>query len=427
LPPSETSTTSEIRRLAAAGETAHAGALLGALISRLFALPAENLTINADAYSLNSLNGFFESGSEKFFFKFHQEENEEAMSGEYYRAGILAAAGLPVDMPLHVSAQPGEQILIYRHRNDLRFADILRTLDSIPDAALHEAALAAERALTDSIFETYSRTLHPITPAQSAAEPIHRLFYHRLTDAGTFPGGRFANFYIGKDFALPGVELAWEELKSLRFVINGIEYRDTLESLFAAAAAALHPAALAGAGGVTAHGDAHNANVWFQQRGGAENALALFDPAFAGAHVPTLLAEVKASFHNIFAHPFWLYDPATATAHFSAAARRRGDYLHIETDWRLSRIREDLLTIKMDHIWRPLLHLLHTRALLPPDWRRTIRLALFLCPTLVMNLRAGAGSHTPTSSAIALAAAVMAGSEPSEPDMISVFLDGINP
>jgi hypothetical protein len=426
LPRSETA---EIRAIAAAGETGHAGEKLRALITRLFALPAENLMINADPYSLNSLNGFFESGTEKFFFKFHQEENEEAMSGEYYRAGILAAAGLPVDMPLHVSTQPGEQILVYRRRDDPRFADILSRLDTVSDPALHEAARAAERGLADRIFETYSRTLHPITPAQSAAEPIHRLFHHRLTDpaTGRFPGGRYAGFYIGGNFAFPGLELDWEELKTLRFSINGIEYRDTLESLFAEAAAALHPAALAGAGGVVAHGDAHNANVWFQRRGGAEDALALFDPAFAGAHIPTLLAEVKATFHNIFAHPFWLYDPQAATAQFCAAASRRGDRLHVETDWRLSRIREDLLAIKAAHIWRPLLRLLRARALLPPDWRRTVKLALFLCPTLVMNLRAGMGGHTPASSAIGFAAAIMAGSEPSEPDIFSDFLDRIDP
>jgi hypothetical protein len=423
------SSTAKIRALTAAGKTGHAEQELGALITRLFGLPAEHLAINADAYSLNSLNGFFESGGEKFFFKFHQEENEEAMSGEYYRAGILAAAGLPVDMPLHVSTQPGEQILVYRRRDDRRFADILSRLDMGSDPALHEAALAAERSLADRIFETYSRTLHPITPAQSAAEPIHRLFHHRLTDpaTGTFPGGRYASFYIGENFSFPGLDLDWEELKNLRFIINGVEYRDTLESLFLEAATVLHPAALANAGGVVAHGDAHNANVWFQQREGAEDSLALFDPAFAGAHMPTLLAEAKATFHNIFAHPFWLYDPPAATAHFCAAASRRGDRLHVETDWRLSRIREDLLAIKATHIWRPLLRLLRARALLPPDWRRTVKLALFLCPTLVMNLRGGMGGHTPASSAIAFAAAIMAGSEPSGPDIFSDFLDRIDP
>jgi hypothetical protein len=418
--------TATIRAHALAGRTAAAQGELRTLITRLFALPAETLTINADQYSLNSLNGFFESGGQKFFFKFHQEENEDSTSGEYYRAAILADAGLPVDMPVHVSSQPGEQILIYRRRTDPRFADILRSLDTTPNPALHAAALAAERTLSEQIFETYTATLHPITAAQSAAEPIHRLFHHRLTDGGAFPGGRYASFYINQNFAFPGLEIPWAELKDLRFAINGIAYADTLESLFAQAATILHPAALATVGGLTAHGDAHNANVWFQERDG-ETSLAFFDPAFAGAHIPALLAEVKATFHNIFAHPFWLYDPALATARFSATARRTETHLHIETNWRLSPIRADLLAIKGATIWRPLLTLLRTRGMLPPDWRRIVKLALFLCPTLVMNLRAGAATHTPTSSAIALAAAIMAGSEPSAPDLFSDFLDSIDP
>ena len=68
------------------------------------------------------------------------------------------------------------------------------------------------------------------------------------------------------------------------------------------------------------------------------------------------------------------------------------------------------------------------RHLLPADWRDVIRLALFLCPTLVMNLRAGAASHTPTSSAIALSVAVMVGSPPVDgDDVMTEFLAAIAP
>ena len=56
------------------------------------------------------------------------------------------------------------------------------------------------------------------------------------------------------------------------------------------------------------------------------------------------------------------------------------------------------------------------------------RLALFLCPTLVMNLRAGATTHTETSSAIAFAVAVMVGSEPEAgEDEMTAFLDVMDP
>ncbi len=57
-----------------------------------------------------------------------------------------------------------------------------------------------------------------------------------------------------------------------------------------------------------------------------------------------------------------------------------------------------------------------------------VRLGLFLCPTLVMNLRAGIGKHNPVSSLIGLSTAVSVGSEPEAgEDLISRFLDAIDP
>ena len=144
--------------------------------------------------------------------------------------------------------------------------------------------------------------------------------------------------------------------------------------------------------------------------------------------MPTLLAEVKATFHNIFAHPFWLYDPAEATSRYRARASFSGGTLTVETDWDLSPVRRGLLEVKALHLWRPLLRELRERGMLPGDWRTVVRLALFLCPTLVMNLRAGAASHTPVSSLIGFSMAVMAGSEPAEGrDRVSLFLDAIDP
>ena len=55
------SRTAEIRRLAASEESA-AEAALAALFADLFGLAAEGVAINRDQYSLNSLNGFFDTG-----------------------------------------------------------------------------------------------------------------------------------------------------------------------------------------------------------------------------------------------------------------------------------------------------------------------------------------------------------------------------
>jgi hypothetical protein len=407
------SLTAEARARAKSGDLAGAGEIIGRLLREKFGLSADGIRINVDIYSLNSLNGFFDADGKSFFFKFHQEENEEAMAGEYYRAGLLAEAGLPVDQPLHVSTEPGEQILVYRRREDRRFADVLKELDFSSDRFAIDRAVAAERRLNSELIAVYRRTLRPITAEQSAAEPIHRLFHARLVDAerpGVI-GGRFGSFYRDQAFALPGLTLPWAELQRLRFDVNGIRYRDSLGTLFAEAFVRLEPTRLADNGGVTAHGDAHNANVWFEDTGNAAR-LAMFDPAFAGRHVPALLAEVKTTFHNIFAHPLWLYDAPAAAETFTAQAKQIGDVLHIETDWRPSPVRLALLAAKRDLLWKPLLAELAERGLLPSDWRRVVQLALFLCPTLVMNLRAGVASHNPVSSAIGLATAVAMGSNP---------------
>lgn len=422
------SRTAHIRALAIS-DPSSAEQPLAALLDDLFGIEARNVRINLDQYSLNSLNGFFDTADGAFFFKFHQEEGEEAMAGEYYRADILAKAGLPVDQPVHMSVLPGEQILVYRRRNDPRFSDVLRALDLVDDEPRRAMAVAAERGLNVRLRETYLRTLHEVTPAQVAAEPIHRLFHERLVDRNPdrFPGGRLAEFYVGKTFEFPDVTLDWDEFSKLHLVCNGLRYAHSVADLFIAAEARFRPANLADCGGVTAHGDAHNANVWFTPtEDGAE--LSFFDPAFAGSNVPALMAEIKATFHNVFAHPFWLYDPDVATELFNASARVEDGLLIVESDWQATLVRRDLLAVKAREVWRPLLAELQNRDLLPADWRTVIRLGLFLCPTLVMNLRAGARSHTPVSSLIGFSVAIMVGSPPVEGrDVVTDFLDSIDP
>jgi hypothetical protein len=411
------------------GRVAEAEAVVAALIAAEFGHRVDGLRINRDAYSLNSLNGFVETAAGPFFFKFHQEEGEDRMSGEYYRARILAEAGMPVDLPVATSSTPGRQILLYRLRQDRRLAEVARDLDEERAAAKLAPVIAAQAALDRAVADVYLRTLHPITAAQSQAEPIHRLFHERLRDfdrPGNI-GGRFASFYADQGFALPGLAIHWRELRDLRVSFNGIVYRDSLGALFDAAFAELDPISFVG-WGVTAHGDAHNANVWYEE--GQEPArLSLFDPAFAGSHVPALLAEVKPTFHNIFAHPYWLYEPQVAATRFRAVVTRRGDLLEIDSDWALSPLRTAFLERKAELLWKPLLAGLQARGGLPRDWRRLVKLALFCCPTLVMNLRSGAGAHNPVSSAIGLGIAVMMGSAPKEGagDALCRFFDAIEP
>lgn len=425
--PAGESRTGRIRRLAREWPEA-AARELAALLRDRFGLEASAVRPTVDAYALNSLSGTFRADGRDWFFKFHQEEGEEAGPGEYYRARLLAEAGLPVDLPAFASSEPGEQLLVYPRRTWSRFADLLRRLDFDPDPALTKRALALEAGLCDALLAVYRRTLHPIAPEQSAAEPVHRLFHARLTDplpdgGRRYPGGRLASFYRGQECALPGATLAFEDLARRRWRIDGRDHRDTLGELFDRAAERLAPRRLADAGGLTAHGDAHAANLWIDP----ERGLLLFDPAFAGAHVPALLAEIKPTFHNGLAHPLWLYEPFEAAARFGAEVRLAPGRIELATDWRASPIRRALLRVKAERLWRPLLALLAERGLLPADWREVVRLALFLCPTLVMSLRAGP-ERPPFASAIGFAVAVTAGS-PAEDgsDLVSRFLDAIDP
>src|SRR3954466_5534245 len=149
-PPEETPT-ARARALAKAGRTTEAEAIIASLIAAEFGRAVRSVAINADAYSLNSLNGFVETIDGKFFFKFHQEEGEGRMAGEYYRARILAEAGLPVDLPLHASTAPGRQILLYRLRKDRRLAEVARDLDMVDDAARLAPVVAAQQALDRAV------------------------------------------------------------------------------------------------------------------------------------------------------------------------------------------------------------------------------------------------------------------------------------
>ena len=425
------SRTAEIRAVARQ-DVPRAQTMLETFIADLFDIPVTGLRINQDQYSLNSLNGFFTSGADAFFFKFHQEDGEEEMTGEYYRADILSQAGLPVDQPVHISTLAGEQVLIYRRRSDPRFSDVLFDLDQTPDATATARARAAETELNTRILSVAQKTLHPITPQEAAAEPIHRLFYERLIDlpGGHYPGGRLAKFYVGKQFAFPNdVALHWDQIADAPVRINGLAYEGTLRQAFDTALVRYAPENTATAGGIVAHGDAHNANVWYE-RGTAQDRLAFFDPAFAGNKVPALLAEVKSTFHNIFAHPFWLYNPDMAAERYQARVTLDDGVLSFDTNWQPGPARRALLEAKAETFWKPWLAHLRDAGLLPQDWEQILRTGLFLSPTLVMNLNAGEGGdrHNPISSAIGLSVALSAASRPvTGEDMFTRFFDAVRP
>ncbi len=427
------------RDLARSGDQEGAAALIRTLVADVTGQEVRDLVLTLDQYSLNSVNGraTLADGS-RYFYKFHSEEGEDQTIAEYYNAELLREHGYLVDLPVFASGEPGRQILLYALRDEPRLADVARADDlGEHDAPPGDVILAAQADRDELAARNLVASLHPITAAQSAAEPIHQLFHHRLTSPGAEPGrgGRIASFYEGRDFALGGgepggtggtIELSWQQLLDARWRIDGIDYDRTLGELLAEAAELLDPAAVAAFGGVVAHGDDHNANVWFTTEGDA-HPLVAFDPAFAGRHVPALLAEVKATFHNALAHPLWLYEPALAEERYGAAVRIVDGIVVVERDWALTPLRAALLTSRAERTWRPLIAALAEQGLLPEHWRRIVRLALMLCPLLVRDVRAGgAGGHTPTTSALAFAMIVQCGAEPlAGADDVSAFLTGV--
>ncbi|GBR47972.1 hypothetical protein [Gluconobacter roseus] len=430
----ETASAAEILAAARSGNSVLAKALLSRMIEEEFGFRITEVVLGADDYSLNSVNGFMtRADGEQFFFKFHHEENEDSVLQEFYRGEILLDAGFPVDMPAYVCRRVGRQILLYARKTIPKLADAARAADhgtSLPGAE-KPALIQAQQELDQLSATLYLRSWHPITAKQSADEPIHQLFHHRLTSPGQpfgTLGGRAARFFAPeREFIFPGTVLTGSKLLELNWVIDGVRYDRTLKDCFHKALSTLSPESLARSGGVVAHGDAHNANVWFNPD---STSLTLFDPAFAGRHIPALLAEIKATFHNIFAHPDWLYHSAELTS--TPEIRISNNTAFVTTHWSLTPLRRIFLRDKARLLWRPLLKGLAERNALPAHWRETIRSGLFCCPTLVMDLCARSvtnptSRHTPASSLTGLAISMMCGAEPDGEDVISCFLGAIDP
>jgi hypothetical protein len=416
---------------AKAGAWDAAQAALIQLTTEVIGLPATSLTINQDQYSLNSLNGFVTlDNGESLFFKYHNEEGEERTIDEYYNAALLKDAGYLVDVPKYQCGEPGRQILFYQKRTDRRLADVCRDMEFSGDDYLKSAMISAQEIADQQTLACTRRSFQMGDVTLIAREPIHQLFYHRLVDDNLNPGfeARVKRFYINQTFQLGDCSLDWSTFSTARWQINGKKMCKTVAELMMESAIRLNPIHLSEQGVVCAHGDAHNANVWFEKKERDDYQLVYFDPAFAGRQIPTLLAEIKATFHNIFAHPFWLYEPSIAEARYQAKVRYEAGTIIVEHDWQLSALRQAFLASKAEHYWRPLLKFMRQQGVLPHDWQAILRCGLFCCPTLVMPLLAGLSNHNPTSSAVGWSVAIMLGSGAEDgSDLLGDWLLNITP
>ena len=330
--------------------------------------------LRPSAVSLNSINGsLISAAGERLFFKTHVEP--QSLINEYYNSTILAEAGYPVMQPLYSSTEWGKQLLIYPFFESPSLFQIAREIE-LEQRQDGESVLRVQQQADEQLRQIYMQTLQWLTAADQAQAPIHQLFSHRLT------GGRFEQFYQGQRVALPEQEIEFEQLASLRWVINGLEFQQTLGELIERAVEQLHPGRCDGPA-IVGHGDAHNGNVFIDRAG---TSLIYFDPAFAGRHSP-LLDLAKPLFHNVFA--IWMYFPQAVADRLSIRATLdvSEKTIAVEHDFVPSDFRLAVLRSKLDRVLLPVLQELQSRGWLAEDWRQDLKLALFCCPFLTMNLR----------------------------------------
>ncbi|MEI8058077.1 MAG: hypothetical protein WCI29_11780 [Actinomycetes bacterium] len=394
-----------IRSLVLARQFDEASEHVARLVESLTGSCVVSIDFTSDEYSLNSVSGRVRyADGDMHFFKFHVEEGEEGNVGEYYRAQVLADAGLPVEVPVAVSPVPGEQFVLYEVRTEPRMVDVCLDLERAagPQALLPDDLHAAREVLDQRIGDVLVRTVRSPVGAEAVDSSLHQLFHHRLTTpAGEFPGGRYASWYLP--------DSTWNDLSARLWKVNGVTYGSTLLELVESAQVNMDPRGFAQQAVATAHGDDHHGNVWVI-KGDEGTELRLFDPAFAGSGVPALLALIKPTFHNVFAHPNWLYHPGEIDLG-SIEVDQVAALVSLTDAIELSPLRRQVLDSIVSHAWIPLLSQLKSAGQLPPNWRQIVRSGLFLCPFLVTNLVSP--DRPELVRILGLGHAVTMGSEPS--------------
>lgn len=328
------------------------------------ALGVTAVQINQSAVSLNSVNGFLRSQNQEYFFKFHAEENETVTVNEYYNSEILAEVGLPVVQPLYQNTKPGSQFLIYEK---ISAPTAFELFPNRPADFFN-----AEEQLLQQVQKTYLSTLEMTESELLANAPLYQLFYHRLV--GEQP--RVQLFYLNNPW--------FQSIMDKQWVINGKSYNYSLRHLIERSTTLLNPRHYLSQPSVIGHGDDHNGNKFYM-----DGQFRFFDPAFAGRQ-PALLSFVKATAHNSFVHPNWLYEPEQLVPNGLAMQwESTPDKLVVQHNWDVqtrdpNRLAE--LQLQEQLIWKPLIGELRHRGWLPEDWQEYLRCALFCCPFLVYNL-----------------------------------------
>ena len=386
-------------------------------------IEATSIEINQSKVSLNSVNGFINTvDNKRYFFKFHAEEGDQNTIDEYYQSYELEKAGLPMVKPIYENTEPGSQFLIYAEITAKTAFDEFTNLEENNNLQKEEQLLNAEGRLLKIEAQVFLDTLKLSDAKEIASTPLYQLFHTRLVSKNNEPP-RLDIYYTGQEIELPnGEKINFDDLAQKKWIINEIEYSENLLAIINSAKDILDPLKTEQIPTVLGHGDDHNGNKFF-----IDNDFIFFDPAFAGRQ-PALLSFVKATAHNTFLHPNWLYDPAKTKDDLEFSYEITDETIIVNHNWDMalkSPVREKILNLQIEKVWQPLIAEFKKRDILPQNYKEYIRKALFCCPFLVYNL-IDKQKYSSTESLLALSKCVELGTAGNKENYIDEFLEKIN-
>jgi len=332
-----------------------------------FPLNPKNLRFLQSAVSLNSFKGEFESEGKRYFFKTHIEVAGEIR--EYAGAKMLEEAGYPMIVPAYVCVDRGRELLVYPFITDASVFDLVagETFQKKKEVDFG-AFFQAQNKFDQQIFKAYQRSFQ--RKEKSVFPAVQQLFYLRLN------GARFQDFYQGKSREFSGKVVDFDSLARSRWIVNGKDCGRLGEAIEQAKRLLAPEAQLPFT--VVGHGDAHNGNVFYGEKG-----LRLFDPAYAGRMDP-FLDLTKPLFHNVFAR--WMYFPQEVETRIKVDFKIREGVVEITHNYELDEWERLFLTSKMENVLKPLVAWLRAQGDLPTDWEDRLRSSLLCCPLLTVNL-----------------------------------------
>lgn len=249
--------------------------------------------------ALNSISATaeVEIGGRKtsIFGKVHIESETKVINAvgvkeEYEKASLLAEAGWPVVKPISMSQQRDYPLLLYPKMDEPTLFDELEKSNMSGIQTLTKQQLQELYAYNAVIGQKEVNTLRPGSVDEAKSAPVQTLFLKRFEK-----GGRIDQWYTeNTEFRLPGLRtpISWRELLNCTWIINGVPYETTLNTIIRNARNVLSYTNENDAFMTLSHGDDHAGNVRLTRP------PLVFDPAFAGWN-PTSL-DLKALAHTGF-------------------------------------------------------------------------------------------------------------------------------